>query len=148
MTLRRDGHHRKTEAGAALTLGGEKGLEAALAGVLVHARADIAHLDPHAASAACAGTEGRGRDRDRAAVGHCVDGVEDEVGQGFAELGGIARCGRQAGFKLGRGRDDDAALLRHVAPPRARQLDDMRYQFVQIEGLRFDFSVVGSIEIP
>ena len=70
------------EPGAALALGGEERFEAAAARGLAHADAVVLHLDDHLLVARI-----RARaQRDDAAVGQRVDGVQQQVGQRVAHL--------------------------------------------------------------
>ena len=64
------------------------------------------------------------RTRERAAVRHRIDGVEDQIGQRIANLAFVSEDGRER-RQLGAHGDHDAALLRQVAPARARQIDHL-----------------------
>ena len=77
-----------------------------------------------AASVAAADRDARAQ-RQRAALGHGIDGVEDEVGERVADLAFRADDRRQVRRELGPQLDHDAALLRHVAPARAREIEDL-----------------------
>ena len=139
MPLRDAIHHRQPEASAAFALGREEGFQATPLRVLVHADAGVAHLDDHAVPF-CGGravaTFGR-RDRARAhcqhaALRHRIDGIEDQVGQRLAHFALDAEDRGQARRELGLEADDDAALLRHVAPARAREVQHLLSQRVQL----------------
>ena len=117
-------HHRQPEAGTAFALGGEEWLQAAAARGFVHAGAGVADLDEHAARDALAGLERMPRaQRERAALGHRVGRIEDEIDQRLAQLAGEGHDHRTLPVAFDFRLDDRAALLRHVAPARARQLE-------------------------
>ena len=99
--------------GAALALGGEERLDAAAAGLLVHADAGVDDLDAHRLPPSPSSARVRVGIVERAAVGHGVDRVEDEIGERIAKLA-PRRPGSRA---VDAARSlcssiDDAALLR------------------------------------
>ena len=102
--------------------------------LLVHADAVVAHLDPHLVLplvlAVRTAQELRAQ-RQRAAGGQRVDGVEDEIDQGFADFALDARDRGQLFRKLALQRDHGAAKLRHVAPARPGQVDDLLHEIIE-----------------
>jgi len=85
VSLRHAVHHRQAQAGTALALGGEEGFEAAPPRVFIHADPRVAHVDQD--SIPCiAARETAGSDRQRASGGHCVDCVENQIGERIAYL--------------------------------------------------------------
>ena len=74
---------------------------------------------------------------ERAALRHGVDGVEDEIGERIADLAFRAHDLRQRPRPAPCCRSiDDAALLRHVAPARARQIEDLLHDAVEVDAAR------------
>src|SRR6185312_780519 len=66
----------------------------------------------------------------RAALGHGIDGVEDEVDEGLADLTLDASDRRELGGQFHADFDDDPALLGHVAPAGPSQGDDLLDELV------------------
>ena len=74
-----------------------------------------------------------GADGDGSAPGHGIHGIEDEIGEGFTELGFDREHRRQVLMEIRVHHDDLAAQQRHVLPPRARQGLDLLDHRVQID---------------
>ena len=93
-----------------------------------HADAVVLELDDHVVVARVEpGVQG-----DRAAVGQGVHGIEQQVGERVTHLVLRAEDLRHIGSELGFDVDDDAALLRHVAPARAREIHDLEQDLVHV----------------
>ena len=73
--------HREPQAGAALTLGREERFETAAARVVIHADAGVGDLHQHVPRVRRARAQ-----RECAALGHRIDGIEDEIGERLANL--------------------------------------------------------------
>src|SRR2546426_848258 len=107
-------HEREPEAGAVLALRREEGLQAALPDLVRHAGAGVADLESHlGAFLACA-------HRDRTALRHGVDRVEDQVGEHLPDPGRVPLDDRRAG-DAGIDADRDALAEGLVLPARLRQ---------------------------
>ena len=85
--------------------------------------------------------------RQRAAVGHRVDGVEDQVGQRLAHLAFDAQDRGRSAARSVRSSIDDAALLRHVAPARAGELDHLLHQRVELDRRQRQLRLALAIEL-
>ena len=97
MAFRHAVHHGESQAGAALALGREEGLQAAAPGFLVHAHARVADFDDDAVAAVPVAARADGQ---RAAVRHGVHGVEHQVHQRVADLALHRGNGRQRRVQL------------------------------------------------
>src|SRR6185295_7752392 len=114
--------HRKAKPGAAFALGGEEGLEATAARVVVHTDTAVHHFEYDAvverrvAPFRSAELRRAGAYGERAVVLHGIHCIEDEIDERFAQLAFDAEHLREIRFQLGTHRDGDAAELGHVAP--------------------------------
>ena len=97
--------------------------------------------------AARVGCDDARREREHAAFGHRVDGVEDQIGERFADLALDAHDRRAGRRQLGLELDDDAALLRHVAPARAGEVEDLPDQRVEVHGRQRQLRLALAIEL-
>ena len=104
----------------------EERFEAPAAGFLVHAVAGVCHLDMHrpAGLASISVTAGRLRFAAMSVPPDChgVHGVEDEIGEGFADFTFDSGNRGQVLLQFRAHVNHDAPLLRHVAPVRAREI--------------------------
>ena len=64
-----------------------------------------------------------GAQSQRAAVGHGIDRIEDEIGERFPDFAFHAHDRRQVRRQFDLHLDDDAALQRHIAPAGAGQVE-------------------------
>src|SRR5689334_14023750 len=78
MALRNAVDHSEAEAGAPLALGREEGLETMATGFFAHAGTGVGDFDADGAFAFFVLAE-LGAHGDRAALGHGVDGVQDQI---------------------------------------------------------------------
>jgi hypothetical protein len=134
--------HREPETRAAFALGREERLEASALRVLVHADAGIADFDFHVTAGERAGAH-----REGAALGHRIDGIEHEIGQRLADFTLRSHDDRKVARELRFQVDDDSALLRHVAPARARQLDHLTDQIVEVHRRELHLRFARPIEL-
>ena len=81
------------------------------------------------------------------ALGHGVDGVEHQVDERVANLALDRGDQRQIGRELGAHFDGGAALLRHVAPARAREIDDLADELVEIHGHERQLRLAQTVEL-
>jgi hypothetical protein len=142
--------HCQAKAGAALTLGGEERLQAALLRLFVHADARVSHFEPHAAGRGVVFAERggvAGGHLDGAALGHGVHRVEDEIGQRVADLVLRAADVRQARPELRLQLDHHAASLRQVVPARAREGRHLLDQRVNLDVLEVRLLLARAIEL-
>ena len=110
--------------------------ETTAARFFVHADAGVGDFNPDLAGftdALIFPPTGIGAQHDLATIGHRIDGIKDEVGDGFAQFAGVAKNFGKLGVEIGFDLDNDAAFLRDVAPARARQVDDFLCQFVELD---------------
>src|SRR6185437_8122421 len=81
MTLEHSVHHGQAEPRPPLTLGSEERLEAPLSRLLIHADSRIHDVDAN-----MPGIDRTGAQRERAAVLHGIDRIQDEIGEGVPQL--------------------------------------------------------------
>ena len=81
------------------------------------------------------------------AFGHGVDGIEHEIHQRIANLALDRGHERQVRRELGAHVDGGAALLRHVAPARAREVDDLADELVEIDGHESELRFAQPVEL-
>ena len=91
--------------------------------------------------------DGSGADGQLPALRHGVHGIEDEIDQGLADFAFDARDRRQILAQLRPQFNHDSALLRHVGPTRARQVDDLLHQHAQIHRREDQFRLLLAIEL-
>jgi len=81
----------------------------------------------------------------RAAVGHGIDSIEDQVGERFPNFIVSAHDRRQLRGQFGPRLDGNATLLCHVAPAGARQVHDLLHYGVHVywkqRHLRFTLAI-------
>ena len=151
MTLHHAIHHRQPQARAALALGGVEGLKTATPGLLVHPDSGIGDLHVHMArrivSAATAAGDEAGAQGESTAIGHGIDGIENEIGEGVAQLAFRAHDLRQLLGELGAQLNDDAALLGQIAPARSREVDDLLEHAIARHPRQHHLSLARSIEL-
>src|SRR5882672_8729973 len=86
-----------------------------------------------------------GSQYERAAVGHVIDGVEDQVGGRFPNFIVSAHDRRQVRGQLSPHLDGNTTLLCHIAPARARQVHDLLHDGVHVHWkqrhLRFTLAI-------
>lgn len=83
--------HGEAEAGATFSFGGVEGVEAVLADFIGHAGAGVTDFDDAEGGGGigageAGGAGDMGGEGEVAALGEGIDGVEDEVGEGFAQF--------------------------------------------------------------
>ena len=120
MTLHDVGHVLEAVTGVAAGPQVAGTLDDAAAHLFGHPDAGVAHLDHHPPRFLA-----RGSDRQRAALGHGGQGVQDEPQDRIAQLEAVALDGRQRLQVLGDG-DHDATPLGLVPPARGRHLHRLR----------------------
>ena len=119
--------HRQTEAGALRPLRREEGVEDLLLHGDRNAHAGVGDRQLDALA------HDRGAELDRASLRHRVDGIQDEIGQRFAQLGRVAGHGRQRGRR--HASVDDEPLAKRVFPPsRLGHLERVPDDRVQVDG--------------
>jgi hypothetical protein len=84
---------------------------------------------------------------ERAAIGHGIDGVEDEIGQRIANLALLSEDGRERLLQFGAHGDRDSALLREVTPADARQLDHLRDDRIQVDLRQRRLAILRPVEL-
>ena len=116
--------HRESQAGAALALGGEERLEAAAPRVLVHADAAVGDLDEHARTSSPVAVRPA-----RSVSGPPSGMASTALNTRFTSASRISLSTAItigiAGGSFDARLDDHAALLRHVAPARAREIEHL-----------------------
>jgi hypothetical protein len=117
--------HRQPEPGSLRSFGGEERLERAAANLVGHPAAGVGHGDDGTVSVL-----GQ-HEPARAAVGHGVQRVVEEVGEDLAEL--LRASGDGARPALDRDLVAHAAALRLVPPARADQLHHLRDHLVEVD---------------
>src|SRR5205807_379065 len=119
------------QARAPLAFGREEGLETAASDRLGHAHTRVADLDLNlrrgARFAVGAVTDARAQ-RERAALRHGIDRVQNQVSERVADLALGSHDTGQIGCEIRLQVDDDSPLLRYVAPARAREPRDLLQQ--------------------
>ena len=154
MTLRHAVHHGEAHSCAALALGGEERLETAPPGLRVHADTRVRdlyidHLGRHLCfSRTLRLPHGALRPHgERAAVGHCVSRVEDEIGKGVANLVlSTHDCGggtHEVRLQL----DDGATLLREITPARLRELEHSADDAIELDLRQRRMTFLRAIEL-
>ncbi len=132
MTLGHAVDHGEPHARPALPLRREERLDAPSFRLLVHAGPGIRNLEHDAMRIAVRGSRVEGQS---AARGHRIDGIEDKIRQCVADVALRAHDSRQLRRQVCPHFDDDAPLLRHVAPAHARQCERLADEAVQVHGL-------------
>ena len=84
---------------------------------------------------------------ERAAFGHRIHGIEDQVRQRIADVALDAHDPGQIARQVGLHLDHDAALLRHVAPARTRQIDHLADQQIELHGCEVRLLIALPIEL-
>ena len=129
--------HRQAEAGAVLALGGKKRFEAVLAGGFIHADAGVGDFKDDLAGGFPGSCGRRAGDAaangDDAAGRHRVHGVENQIGQQFADFAFVASQFRQVRLQIRAHFDREAAALGDVAPARTRHADHLFDEAVEVQ---------------
>ena len=116
-------HHRQAQPRAAFAFGGEEGLEAAAARGLAHADAGVLDFDDHVARRA---RSTRVRNVIVPPSGNASTALSSRLVSASRSFVFGAEDLRQVGREIGVSTlHHDAAFLRHVAPARAREVDDL-----------------------
>ena len=144
--------HREAQAGATFAFGGEKGFEAAFARFFAHADAGVADLDHHVCGMRstvldCAAPGNAGAEGDFAAVRQRVHGVQNEVGQRFADFAFNADQFRHIRRQVRLYFEGGAVGLWNVTPARPGHLHDLSSQSVEIQLLQGFCRVATAIEL-
>src|SRR6185437_4367535 len=125
-------NHGEPKTGTAFAFRGEEGLQTSASRVLIHPNAGVDDLELNVTGGSVA--HDGGSQGERAALGHRIDGIENEVDESLAKFAVGAPDRGKLRCQFGPHLDDDAALLGHVAPAGASQLDDLLNETVQVDG--------------
>jgi hypothetical protein len=135
-------YHGKPQSRAAFPLGGIERLEAAGARGLAHADTVVLHFDDYLLVARIR----TGTQRDQAAVGERVHGIQHEIGERVAHLALRTQHLGKLVREIGLDAHHHAAFLRHVVPGHASQVDDLREYLVQIDRCQRAFQAARHVE--
>ena len=138
-------HHGQAQARAALALGRVEGFEAAPARFLIHADAGVSDLRDHRPCWFRTGEPGT--QRQRAARGHGIHGVENQIGQCLANLAFHPHDPGQPRCDFRQCPDHNAALHRLVAPTRLRQVEYLLHHLVYVHRRKFELLLALAVEL-
>ncbi len=140
-------NHGQSQSRAAPALGREERFQTPAPGGLIHAGAVVADFKDDELGNPGRGLvgfffDGVGADGDDAAFGNRIHGVDDQVGQRFADLAFEAGEFADVGIQLGLHFDHDAVALRDVAPARTGHVHDLHHERIGLHhqhGIRLVF---------
>ncbi len=132
---------REAHAGAVVALCGEEGLEDVLLHLVAHADARIADVHAHLPGPVRVGVEA-----ERTALGHGLDGVQDEVDEHLAQLGRGPQNVRDV-RQVGLDRDFNALAAGLVVPVRLGEGNAVLDQVRQAQGLEVLLRVVTDVAL-
>ena len=120
----------QTQTSSLHAFGGIERFENTLANFFFHSRTGVGESESQPAQFALTAN------RQLAALGHCVHGIDDQVHEHLAQFGGITQS-QHSVFGIECNLDIQAARARFILPTRARDFDCIAQQSAHVEQFKF-----------